>query len=115
MRIVLVRDLTGCDYFGYIPEFSEAQREHVETFEVDEADGDLLDEDFVSPVDEICQALIDVGDVEYLNADQCKLLLDWLKRRLQRPVDSRLRVIYNQLVQFATEAINLDTGIIFDL
>ena len=55
------------------------------------------------------------GDVDYLNAEQCKLMLGWLEWRLTEPINPRLETIYRKLVEFANKAIELGTGIVFDL
>ena len=115
MRLILIRDFQGLHYYGYIPETNNARREQIEVFELNKEDEGLLDKDFVTPVDDFCHSLIDPGDVDFLNADQCRLLLGWLRKRLKDPLEPRLEIIYNVLVRFAQKAIELDTGIVFDL
>lgn len=69
----------------------------------------------IGPIDRLCNSLIDPGDVDYLNAEQCKLMLGWLEWRLTEPINPRLETIYRKLVEFANKAIELGTGIVFDL
>ena len=104
MELVLVLSLEGLNYYGYIPETFQAKPGQTESFELTEGDEDLLDKDFIGPIDRLCNSLIDPGDVDYLNAEQCKLMLGWLEWRL-----------YRKLVEFANKAIELGTGIVFDL
>ena len=54
-------------------------------------------------------------DVDYLNSAQCKLLLGWLQQRLTHSIEPRLKTIYTVLIRFAKAAIDLQTGIVFDL
>lgn len=115
MKLVLVLSLEGLDYYGYIPETFQAKPGQTESFELTEGDEDLLDKDFIDPIDRLCNSLIDPGDVDYLNAEQCKLMLGWLKQRLTKPIEPRLETIYRKLVEFANKAIELNTGIVFDL
>ena len=115
MRLILIRDFQGLHYYGYIPETNNARKEQIEVFELNKEDEDLLDKDFVTSVDDLCHSLIDPGDVDFLNADQCRLLLGWLRERLKDPLEPRLEIIYNVLVRFVQKAIELDTGIVFDL
>lgn len=103
MELVLVLSLEGLNYYGYIPETFQAKPGQTESFELTEGDEDLLDKDFIGPIDRLCNSLIDPGDVDYLNAEQCKLMLGWLE------------TIYRKLVEFANKAIELGTGIVFDL
>ena len=42
-------------------------------------------------------------------------MLGWLERRLTEPIDPRLEIIYRKLIEFASKAIKLNTGIVFDL
>ena len=58
---------------------------------------------------------IEAGEISYLNAEQCKLMLGWLEWRLTEPINPRLETIYRKLVEFANKAIELGTGIVFDL
>ncbi|MHC8999209.1 hypothetical protein [Bifidobacterium bifidum] len=115
MELVLVLSLEGLNYYGYIPETFQAKPGQTESFELTEGDEDLLDKDFIGPIDRLCNSLIDPGDVDYLNAEQCKLMLGWLEWRLTEPINPRLETIYRKLVEFANKAIELGTGIVFDL
>ncbi len=115
MELILILSLEGLDYYGYIPETFQAKPGQIESFELTEEDEDLLDEDFINPIDRLCNSLIDPGDVDYLNAEQCKLMLGWLEQRLREPVNPRLETIYRKLVEFANKSIELNTGIVFDL
>ena len=117
MRLGLVLTLEGTHYYGYVPCFSSIEKDSqsIESYELTEEDEELLDEDFVSPIDKLCNALIDPGEVDYLNAEQCKLMIKWLEQRLNKPVHPRLKEIYHKLIEFANKAIKLNTGIVFDL
>ena len=42
-------------------------------------------------------------------------MLGWLEWRLTEPINPRLEMIYRKLVEFANKAIELGTGIVFDL
>ncbi len=121
MRLILLLTLEGAEHYGYIPFFKEGYENTTETdnrveeFELDEGDEDLLDEDFVIPIDDLCDALIGPTDIDYLNADQCRLMLGWLERRVTEPIHPRLETLYRKLIEFAGKAIELNTGIVFDL
>lgn len=91
MELVLVLSLEGLNYYGYIPETFQAKPGQTESFELTEGDEDLLDKDFIGPIDRLCNSLIDPGDVDYLNAEQCKLMLGWLEWRLTEPINHGLK------------------------
>ena len=71
--------------YGRIPETSDAPVNSYElhrfTFSAFDY-FDLIDTDFVNPVDELCGALLDIGDEDYLDAQQCSILIPWLVKRL---------------------------------
>ena len=115
MRFFLIRDLSDLDFYGYIPETINASEKQIESFELDEKDEDPLDKDFINPVNDLCHSPIDLMDVDYLNSAQCKLLPGWLQQRLTQSIEPRLRTIYTVLIRFAKAAIDLQTGIVFDL
>ncbi len=121
MRFVLFLTLKGAIDDGFIPYFDTndqiplEQDSRTESYELTEEDEDLLDEDFVIPVNDLCNSLIGPRDVDYLNAEQCKLMLGWLEQRLKKPISPRLETIYRKLIEFASKAIKLNTGIVFDL
>ena len=97
------------------PDVGEEDPQHIESYELTEEDEDLLDADFIDPIDRLRDSLIDLRDVDCLNAGQCRLMLGWLEQRLNEPIDPRLETIHRKLVEFANRAIELDTGIVFDL
>lgn len=88
MRLKLFLTLKGVQYYGYIPfiKDGETTAHRIENFELSSKDEDLLDEDFVIPINDLCGSLIGPGDIDYLNAKQCKLMLKWLEERLNKPV-----------------------------
>lgn len=105
-------------HYGRIPETSDAPADAYElcSFAIDPFDYfDLIDKDFVCPVDELCGALLDVGDVDYLDARQCELLVPWLAERLKRPCAYPLNEFYPKLLNFAQRAAKLGTGVVVEL
>ena len=121
MRFELFLTLDGAISDGFIPYFNTNneipldQDSRIKSFELDEEDIDLLDKDFVDAVNERCDALTGPGDIDYLNAKQCALMREWLEQRLKEPIHPRLETIYRKLIEFAGKAIELNTGIVFDL
>ncbi len=121
MRFVLFLTLEGAIDDGFVPYFDTNntipldQDARAESFELDEEDAEFLDKDFVIPIDDLCDALIGIGDVDYLNADQCKMMLEWLEQRVTESIHPRLETLYRKLIEFAGKAIELNTGIVFDL
>ncbi|WP_093959979.1 hypothetical protein [Bifidobacterium vansinderenii] len=107
--------LQGCNYYGHIPEPPLEASEKVRVYPLETEDLPLLEQDFIEPVDKLCNALLDIGDVDYLNAEQCRILLTWISDRLGQPIGDRLVTIYRTLADFAHQAISLNTGIVIEL
>lgn len=115
MTFELVLSTAGVGYYGYIPFPTPQSKKNFEKYYLEEGDGDLLDEDFVDSIDAVCNALVDVGDVDYLNAEQCKILREWIADRLTRSCADRLKVLYAKLDEYAARAIELGTGVVIEL
>ena len=117
MWFVLFLDLNNLEYYGYIPEIPKDREGRVEIyrFDVTREHWDLLLDDFIDPVCNLCEALIDIGDVDFLNADKCKKLKGWLEKRLQRDVPETFKPIYEKLLEFSSRAIELNTGVEIEL
>lgn len=112
----LFHDFDGVSYYGDIPEPPLELTPQVEHYSMELSDEDLLNKDFIDPVDQLCGALLDIGDVDFLNARQCRMLAAWLETRLtQKPLHPRLRAIYTALLDYAHRAITYDTGIVIEL
>ncbi len=114
MQYRLVLDLTGVSYYGHIPEVSQCGGPNVKVFQFELEDWPLFRDDFIEPVDALCDVLLDYGDVDYFDAEKCKLLHGWLQARLGKPIVPRLEFLYRKLDEFALRAIELDTGVVVE-
>ena len=117
MWFVLFLDLNNLEYYGYMPKIPKDREGRVEIyrFDVTREHWSLLLDDFIDPVCNLCEALIDIGDVDFLNADKCKKLKGWLEKRLQRDVPETFKPIYEKLLEFSSRAIELNTGVEIEL
>ena len=72
MWFVLFLDLNNLEYYGYMPKIPKDREGRVEIyrFDVTREHWDLLLDDFIDPVCNSCEALIDIGDVDFLNVDK---------------------------------------------
>lgn len=102
-------------YYGDIPELPMERDGAYEEYRIDWNDMLALTDDFADPINELCGTLLDLGDVDYFDAVQCVKLKDWLETRLKRPCTSRLRKLYTVLLEYATRAIELGTGVVVDI
>ena len=119
MFLVLILNLSLIrHYYGNIPEFSDAPPEAYELHRLDFPPTDFIDVidlEFAFPVNDMCDALLGPGDVDYLDARQCELLVPWLAKRLAQPCPYPLNELYPKLLEFAQRAVELGTGVVVDL
>ena len=59
--------------------------------------------------------MMDWGDYDFFNSDKCKKLVTWLDEKIKHSTDTILLSFYSVLRDYAQLAVNLDTGIGFDL
>lgn len=71
--------------------------------------------DFVDPVDDLCDSLLDYGDIDYFNTESCEKLVPWLEDRLTRPCPDWAHMLYEKLLEYAREAVRLGTGVVVEL
>ena len=104
-------------FYGEIPQYMEedyAKYTEIYPIESDE-DRDLLLEDFMNPINDLCGTLLDYGDVDWFGVENCKKLKAWLIDRMRRPCNERLRILYTALLGYAVRAIEYDTGVVVEL
>lgn len=104
--------------YGPVPDISNAPVDAYELYQltINPFDYfDIIDTELVVPIDELCGALLDVGDVDYLNARQCELLIPWLIDRLKRPCPYPLDKLFPKLLEYAQRAAELGTGVVVEL
>ena len=112
--LVVQPDALECTY-GDIPNAVAESGDACEVFKLEDGDWDLLDSEFVDAAYRVCHALLDYGDVDYLDAEQCALLQDWLDSRLENFLEPRLRILYAKLADYTRRAQILGTGVVIEL
>ena len=117
MDIMLVLTLDGIEkYYGDIPEVDDYPDKYEEaSFYEDGLDDLYLDEHFAMPVNELCGSILGYGDVDYLDAKKCKILISWLEENTKKESNAKVVDIYNKLKEFAKRAVDLNTGIIIEM
>jgi len=116
MKFEIIRDTRDMEMYGDVPclpvEYDATQGER---FIGEEADSWLLLDDFVPQLDGLCQNDLDYGDVDYFDADKCRILKDWLIERKNRILTARLQVLYQILEGYVDEALEIGTGVVIEL
>lgn len=115
MKFALILDYAGLDYYGHIPVVPYPPDSRVEVFYFEDEENYLLLEDFVPPINKACGTLLDDGDSDYFNHSKCTILKSWLEERLPSISNEILANLYRKLLEFATRAIEQNTGVVVEL
>lgn len=115
MKFALILDYTGLDYYGHIPVVPYPPDSRLEVFYFEDEENELLLDDFVFPINKVCETLLDDGDLDYFNQSKCSLLKSWLENRLSSISNDALEKLYKKLLEFATRAVELGTGVVVEL
>lgn len=83
MAFYLVKSLAHVNYYGNVPEpvlgHEDAFEEHV----LNQSDIKALNVDFVDSVNDRCGTLLDLFDIDFFDANKCRVLVAWLDERLE--------------------------------
>lgn len=92
MRATLILDFAGMTFYGgVIPNTPLIPDDRVdETCFLDEEDQELLEKDFIDSVNQTCDSLLDIADVDYFDLEKCKKLKSWLEDRLKKKHSSKI-------------------------
>lgn len=115
MTFELFHTLDGMGWYGHIPQAINAPAGSTEVYQLEDSDFGLLNRDFIDPVNDLCDTLLDDGDVDFFDAKKCALLIEWLEDRLKKPCPNRLREVYLRLLDYAKRAVELGTGVVVEL
>ena len=114
MAIQLFLDLNGLKYYGDIPEKPENSYGRVEEHALSSDDIRMFMED-IDSLNATCNALLDLGDVDFFNAEKCGKLRKWIGERFEKPISARYREILEVLKNYCDRAIDLNTGVVIEL
>jgi len=115
MKFALILNYAGLDYYGHIPVVPYPPDSRVEVFYFEDEENDLLLNDFVFPINRACGTLLDDGDLDYFDQSKCSVLKSWLENRLSTISNETLENLYRKLLEFATRAVELGTGVVVEL
>lgn len=117
MKIELFKTLEGAGWYGNIPwQGDDMPDSALETkyYEINEMWEALKHTEFVDPINKLCDTLFDYGDIDYFDASNCIKLKSWLENRLKQPTTACQLEFYTDLLDFATRAIELNTGVVLE-
>lgn len=110
MRFQLAKTLEGLKMYGPIYDLGTGGPETVEEFVTDDIDDWFLD-NMVDRINDVCDTLLDDGDVDYIGAEKCEDLLHMIDNLPDGFVPNVFVETVEVLKDFAKRAIEYDTGI----
>lgn len=115
MKVYLAKDITNLPMYGSVPDLTQDDSIVVDSFDISDEEGRYIDAHFVDQTNAICDAALDLGDYQYYDAAQCKLLLGWLEGELMDEDKPALYTFYIKLRDYLQYAIDNNTGIAIEL
>lgn len=115
MKVYLAKDITNLPIYGSVPDLTQGDTTVVDSFDISNEEGRDIDAQFVDQTNAVCDAALDLGDYQYYDAAQCKLLLGWLEGELMDEDKSALYNFYTKLKDYLLYAIDNNTGIAIEL
>lgn len=73
--------------------------------------GELEEDGFLELLWSEVNSMIDISDMDFFYPKECKILADWLRKRLEKKISKELQEVYEVMLDFSTQAVELDTGI----
>ena len=125
MLISLIRQPENLDSsYGGIPSipFEPDERADFYIFDFDFFDDDdetyldYFEIEFLAPINRLCETLLDYGDVDYIDAEHCAKLTEWIVAKLEsHNLTDHERCFFETLLEYAREAVLLGTGVVVEL
>lgn len=115
MKVYLAKDITDLPLYGDVPDLTQGDPAVVDSFDISDEEGRYIDAQFVDQTNAVCDTALDLGDYQYYDAAQCKLLLGWLEGKLADDDKSALYDFFIRLKDYLQYAIDNNTGIAIEL
>lgn len=114
MKIDLFKSLENVEYYGDVPESFGLPESQVETKAYDAVAYWPLLPGFIDEMNETCGTILDIGDVDYLDAAKCESLVGLIDS-IGRQENELMAAFIADLRAAASRAIELGTGIVVEL
>lgn len=114
MHIAVIKKLVGFSYYGNIPEIPNTEDDRFEVFTLFFDDRDLL-MPFVFDINDACKTVLDYGDVDFFDSEQCRLLEEFINTINSNCLNQRQLKLFEVIKNYSKEAQTLKTGIVIEL
>lgn len=118
MDFILIKTLKGVKINEYNqPDFDLRRKDLIDVyhFSCDDADNMAKDMIWDYNMTDGLRLYLNIGELEYFNAENCKILKPRIEERLKKPIDPRLKELYTVLLDYISRAIEYNTGVWIDL
>lgn len=110
MRFQLAKTLDGIKMYGPIYDLGTGGPDKVEEYVADDVNNWFLDS-MIGRINSACDTLLDDGDVDYINAEKCKKLIETIDELPSNYIPKEFQEIMAVLIDYAQRAIKYNTGI----
>ena len=99
------------------PDFDLRRKDLIDVYHFSCDDADNMAKDMVWDYNmtDGLKLYLDIGELEYFNAEHCKILKPRIEERLKKPITPRLKEMYTVLLDYVSRAIEYNTGVWIDL
>ncbi len=115
MTIRLAKTLDGMKMYDGVYDLCNEPIDRVEEYFIEENHLPYLLEHFVDQVNSECGTILDDGDYDFFNIEQCALLKTWINKELDAEVPEHIHTLYGVILGYIDRAILYNTGIAIDL
>lgn len=115
MELYLAKTLDEMKKYGPIFDLSMEPVERVETYSFGFEENEWLLRNVIDGINAACDTLLDDGDYDYIGADKCNALKEYLLKIDRSMIPSSCQKLVLKLIEFSDKAIEYGTGIAIDL
>lgn len=110
MRFQLAKTLDGIKMYGPIYDLGTGGPDKVEEYIANDVNDWFLD-NMIDKINSACDTLLDDGDVDYIDAERCKCLIEMINELPDNYIPIEFQQIIEVLIDYAQRAIQYNTGI----
>ena len=114
MGFILIKTLKGVKINEYNqPDFDLRRKDLIDVYNFSWDDAYSMAKDMVWDYNmtDGLKLYLNIGELEYFNAENCKILKPRIEERLKKPITPRLKEMYTVLLDYISRAIEYNTGV----
>ena len=115
MKVYLAKTQYNFPLFGSVPDLTQSDSTVVDSFDISDEEYILIDQSFVDKTNELCNAALDIGDYQYYDEKQCRVMQQWIEKERLKESDCVLKNFYSRLYGYLEYAVANATGIAIEL